>query len=129
MTNPAITEAIKSAMHMIRVMDDADRARFGYVDLISIREHVKNDIQDAKETLAKNQTYDAARLLPKSFEDHRIALSVAARSAQQFGATAKQVDYLARLFADAGEISVYSSGRLTKSEASNIIASMTKQVA
>ena len=69
----------------------------------------------------------AGKLTPKASnaaDELRGDLRVAARAAQQFGATEAQINYIVSLATAKGDFNVLSSGRLTKAEASRIIDSM-----
>lgn len=57
-------------------------------------------------------------------DDLRAQLAVAARSAQQFGATDAQINFIVSLATKADRFDVLSGGRLTKADASRIIDSM-----
>lgn len=54
----------------------------------------------------------------------RSELTVAARTAQQFGATPAQINYIVALATARNDFNVLSGGRLTKTDASRIIDSM-----
>lgn len=54
-------------------------------------------------------------------DELRSQLRVAAQAAQQFGATASQIDYIVALAVRANDFNVLAGGRLTKGEASRII--------
>jgi hypothetical protein len=57
-------------------------------------------------------------------DELRSELRVAARTAQQFGATEAQINYIVSLATKTGNFNVLSGGRLTKADASHIINAM-----
>ncbi|RUM99016.1 hypothetical protein EET67_05085 [Pseudaminobacter arsenicus] len=60
----------------------------------------------------------------KTAESLRAELNVAARTAQQFGATQQQIDYIVSMAVAQNDFNILSGGRLTKAEASRIIEEM-----
>lgn len=111
MTN---TAALKSVFASIR-KEVADGFN---PDQESIYSFYRWYVQDAKANgrLAPVAANPAAEL--------RAQLHVAARQAQQFGATEKQINFIVALAIRKGDFNVLSGGLLTKAEASRIIDDM-----
>lgn len=61
-------------------------------------------------------------------EELRSSLNVAARSAQQYGATESQIDFIVTLAIKNNDYNVLSGGRLTKADASHIIDVMANGI-